>query len=468
MGGCRHGLRRLRDRLLSLIHNGHCRRSLRHRLDLLLGLSHNSGRWCSLLLPLRLLRLLHGLRHGLLLGRPAGRREARAPAVVVHHGARDGADEGVLLVRDVVAVHVLREAPERHAGAAVAPDVARGRGVEGQAPALGGEPAVGAAGGPPGGCQHEVHAQGQGVVVGRRPALALHRLAGQVHGRGARGGLRVQRHRGALEAQREGEAAGADAQGTARGPEGPQVRVLGHHGPLVVAAAHVDAAGRIHQRVLAHAHVVERPVADLQDHALVRVHGLGLVRRHAEHLAVEELDAIHEAGMPAVGLEAPPALQVGVVDLRVVPAHERHLRDEVRSGAGALEEAVEVLAHGEPAGRAAHGYHLALVVDVVHGVLPVPWNLGVPGGVLLRLLFQLLEAAHRPLVQLPRRRDHGPALRGRPPQQMPREEEAADGNGAPRREVLVRHEVRPQDNDHAGHRLHLVQLRVLGLVGLEL
>mmetsp|Transcript_119400 Transcript_119400/g.385499 ORF Transcript_119400/g.385499 Transcript_119400/m.385499 type:complete len:268 (-) Transcript_119400:3311-4114(-) len=74
MGGCRHGLRRLRDRLLSLIHNGHCRRSLRHRLDLLLGLSHNSGRWCSLLLPLRLLRLLHGLRHGLLRGRRRRRR----------------------------------------------------------------------------------------------------------------------------------------------------------------------------------------------------------------------------------------------------------------------------------------------------------------------------------------------------------------------------------------------------------
>mmetsp|Transcript_100252 Transcript_100252/g.283912 ORF Transcript_100252/g.283912 Transcript_100252/m.283912 type:complete len:720 (+) Transcript_100252:1017-3176(+) len=416
----------------------------------------------------RNVRIADGLDNRFLFCWPMRGGDAGVLAVVVHHGAGYGADQRVVLVHDVVAVDELREGLHGRRGAALAPDVAGRGGVEGHAPALGGEPARGALGGPPDGGEEDVHADADGVVVRRRPALLLHRLRGEVDGRGAGGGLRVQRHARPFEAQREGEAAGADTQGAARGPEGAALRGLGAHVPLVVPATHVHAAGRVHHGVFPHAHVVKRGVAHLEDQALVRVHGRRLVGREAEHLAVEEVDAVHERRVPAVGLVVSPAVQAGVIHLLVVPAQEWDVGGVVHRGRRHHVPGVEVLRHGELAGRAAAGDHLPLVVEVVHGVLPVPGDVGVPDGVLRGLLLELLEPGHGPVVELLGRGDHGEAADGRPLLQVPREVEAAEREAPARRVVLVRHEVGAQHHDEAGLCGDLVELRLIRRVGLQL
>mmetsp|Transcript_105877 Transcript_105877/g.306249 ORF Transcript_105877/g.306249 Transcript_105877/m.306249 type:complete len:297 (-) Transcript_105877:933-1823(-) len=210
-------------------------------------------------------RVADGLHDGLLLRGAVGRGEARATAIVVHHGARNGADIRTAVIGDHASVHHLVLRAQRHRRDAIGADVAVRGGVEGEAAAAGAEPPGGALRRPPHGCQQEVRCDGASHGARRRAALPLQRLGAQVHCRGAGGALRVQGHAGPLEAQCEGEAPGADTQRAARGTEGTEVELFVRHVPLGVAAPDIDAATRVHQSVLPHAHGMKGRVAHLED-----------------------------------------------------------------------------------------------------------------------------------------------------------------------------------------------------------
>mmetsp|Transcript_78317 Transcript_78317/g.207882 ORF Transcript_78317/g.207882 Transcript_78317/m.207882 type:complete len:231 (+) Transcript_78317:2179-2871(+) len=171
--------------------------------------------------------------------------------------------------------------------------------------------------------------------------------------------------------------------------------------------------------------------------------------------------------MPAIGLVVSPGLHVRVPDLAMVPTEEGHVRDVVGPGGGGLPQGRSLVVHAALDGRALDGHHLAGVEHVVHGVLPVARNGGVPQ-LVLRALLKLPQTVHGPFVELSGRRDHAPLLVEQVLGEVAREEEAADGNRLSGRVVLVRHEVRPQDHNHAGLRLHLVEFSVLGVVWQQL
>mmetsp|Transcript_25104 Transcript_25104/g.71507 ORF Transcript_25104/g.71507 Transcript_25104/m.71507 type:complete len:613 (+) Transcript_25104:1437-3275(+) len=386
-------------------------------------------------------------------------------AVVVHHRPGDGAYQGLVLVAHDLPIDDGVQAFDAGSGHTITARVPIGGRVEGQAAAPAGEPAGGALRGPPEGRQQEVRCDGDAQVVGRCPAFLLAGLRGQIESGSTRGGLRVQGHGGPLQSQDEGEAAGADTQRASCGPEGSEVHLLVSHTPLRVATADVHAARRPRERSLAHAHVGQGAVADLQDQALVRVHRLGLVWRQVEELAVEHLDALHEGGVVAVRLVLPPALGLVVEDLTVVPSRNRDVHHVVRRSCRSHPEDLGVLTDGRPEGSSPDSDHLALVVHVVHGLLPIPRNLWVPHGVFSVALLQLPQPIEGPFVQHRGRRGHGV---GHPLVDVRRQEEAGQDEGPARGEVLVAHEVGPEHDHGPGRRGDLVQLCVLCLIRLQL
>mmetsp|Transcript_119575 Transcript_119575/g.372569 ORF Transcript_119575/g.372569 Transcript_119575/m.372569 type:complete len:294 (+) Transcript_119575:1064-1945(+) len=172
--------------------------------------------------------------------------------------------------------------------------------------------------------------------------------------------------------------------------------------------------------------------------------------------------------MPTVGLVASPGLEVWIEDLGVVPSHQGHVRDVVRAHGGDLPQVVKILLHAALDGLSLHRHHLALVVEVVHGMLPFPGDVRVPRPVAVAIHLELPQAAHGPLVELPGRRDHLGLVLRKVLRHLAREEEAGHGEGPPRREEAVRHEFRPEDHHHARLSVDLVELRVLSMVGQQL
>mmetsp|Transcript_52269 Transcript_52269/g.138053 ORF Transcript_52269/g.138053 Transcript_52269/m.138053 type:complete len:818 (+) Transcript_52269:1136-3589(+) len=402
------------------------------------------------------------LGHQLLLGRATRRVHGCVQAVGAHDAGRDDPVQGLAVDPDLLAIHCLREALLDDEAAAVAKAVAIRGGVEGEAAARLGEQADALHLRPPDHAEDPVDAARQREVVGDAAALVEHAVRSDVAGAQRGGALRVDGHARALHAEAEAEAVRVDTRRAARGAGD-----LRDHAEDGGAAAEVDAAPGVHQLLLVVARPVAGLVADLQDHALVRIHAGGLRRGEREEAAVEELEALREGAVPQHVLLPPPRVRIRVVVRLDVPALQRDRGDEVAARHPGRVPGGELPGGAEPSGRAADSDPLLRVEHVVHLARPARRQVAdhVAGEGLL--LLQLLQARDRPPLQL--LHDGDPA--GRRGVLLVRRrgvaEEARHEMRLGEREVLVRHHVRPEHDDASRNRGHLEGLGLL-VEGLQL
>ncbi|ONK15519.1 hypothetical protein STBA_63400 [Streptomyces sp. MP131-18] len=236
-----------------------------------------------------------------LLGRPVGRGQAVARAVLVDGGAADDGEHFVPVAPRV------RKTFEQQDSGALAPAGAVGRGGERLAPAVGREAAL------PAELDEQVGRRHEGDRAGERQIAlaAAQRLRGQVQGdqRGGAGG--VDGDGRALEAERVGDAPGHDAGRGARGTvtlrdvravDAPALRGLGQQRRVVLpVGARVDGGTAAAERARVDARAFEQLPGEFQHQALLRVHGQRLARADAEEVGVEVGDAVEERALPHVG-----------------------------------------------------------------------------------------------------------------------------------------------------------------------
>lgn len=233
--------------------------------------------------PGRRVRLAEHLR----LGGPAGGGETVPAAVVVDRAAAQHP-------MDPVAVgERAGEGFEQYETAALAPDEAVGPGVEGEAPAVGREPAEGC------GAERAVVREIE-VDTARERGVAFavaQALAGRVH-RDQRGRLaRVHHHAGAAGAQQIREPVGDHAalkigQGVV-GDRGVAVPPQ-QSGVVVVDGADEHPRTPVGDPGRCEARVLQGFPAQFEHQPLLGVHGAGLARRYAEEVGVEVVDAVQE------------------------------------------------------------------------------------------------------------------------------------------------------------------------------
>mmetsp|Transcript_61872 Transcript_61872/g.180835 ORF Transcript_61872/g.180835 Transcript_61872/m.180835 type:complete len:282 (+) Transcript_61872:1790-2635(+) len=209
-----------------------------------------------------------------------GRVHGDVPAVVVHGGARDDAQQGLAFpLQQELVLHDLRHLLNHQAAAAVPMTPALHRGVEGRAAARLGQHAGRLLLRPVVHGHVDLDPAAQGEVVHLAAALLLESLATQVHGDQPRSILGIYSHTRSLHAEAEAEAVRRDGRRAARGPEralGARVRGPLHEAEVGAAGgvAGVHAAQGAHDLPLLQPCAKERLVAALQDDALLRVHDL--------------------------------------------------------------------------------------------------------------------------------------------------------------------------------------------------
>mmetsp|Transcript_90759 Transcript_90759/g.265665 ORF Transcript_90759/g.265665 Transcript_90759/m.265665 type:complete len:547 (-) Transcript_90759:572-2212(-) len=406
------------------------------------------------------------LHHGLLHAGAVGRLHGGHSAVLVLDHACNDPKELVLLVLDDLAVDHLRGALEAYAGTSVAADVPVCRRVEAQTSPRVGKPALHAVVLPPHGRNHEVNAYRNRAIVGNCKALLLHGLRRNLQSGQARCSFRGNRDGRTLHAEAEGE---APREHTETAHDTSHAAPCGVEEPLVGAAADVCAHRGVHEVLLRVPHHPQRVVALLHEAPLVGVQAAGLVGREVEELVVEELDALREAAVPAVGLSVLPAFRVGIVVFIVVPSNLGNLRGVVHSSCCALEPFIYVVAAGLVNTHATNAADLSLPVGVVHGPAPALGNGRVPSGVALVLHdLQLLQPVEGPVLNgLGSRDQEVPTLRGSLLEHVCHEE-GADGDPLAVRHEAVGHRVGAEHDRGARQRLDRERLRKLRAVGLHL
>mmetsp|Transcript_43256 Transcript_43256/g.137576 ORF Transcript_43256/g.137576 Transcript_43256/m.137576 type:complete len:212 (-) Transcript_43256:333-968(-) len=119
--------------------------------------------------------------------------------------------------------------------------------------------------------------------------------------------------------------------------------------------------------------------------------------------------------------------------------------------------------------HAAKAAHLPLVERLVHGFAPAIWDVHIPCGIpeFFHLL-QDLEPLHCPIVDNLRCRGEAPPTVWSPLLHRVRHVETGERVEVTRRGELVGHRVGTHEDHRARSSLHLVRLRVLGVVGLHL
>ena len=125
----------------------------------------------------------------------------------------------------------------------------------------------------------------------------------------------------------------------------------------------------------------------------------GLVGRHAEHLTIKELNAIHKASMFAVGFEVSPTFRIWIIDFLMIPANARYILWVVRCKSGSHAKGIWRLGRWHFASLTFHCNHLALVKHMIHSTLPFPGNVRVPKLGVQVLFLQLPKPVHCPIIQ---------------------------------------------------------------------
>ena len=100
-----------------------------------------------------------------------------------------------------------------------------------------------------------------------------------------------------------------------------------HVGIVGAGGADIDAGRRRVQAIGRQPGIFQRLPANLQQHALLRIHAVGLARRKAEELGIELVDMIAESGGRRGDLAG--SLGIGIVKRLVIPAILRHGADGV-------------------------------------------------------------------------------------------------------------------------------------------
>mmetsp|Transcript_54362 Transcript_54362/g.168292 ORF Transcript_54362/g.168292 Transcript_54362/m.168292 type:complete len:532 (-) Transcript_54362:568-2163(-) len=295
----------------------------------------------------------HGVQ-ALLLGWPVGRRQARAPAVLVGLASSKAC-------QNLAVVHVLFDLEESGTAELAAGVAVRG-GVEGEGPTLVAEHAGRAAAHEGAVVKHQVQAIDDGA--GHR--LEVFESQVQLRDVGADKGRRAGRvdgHASALQVQRVGEAVGRDSVGRGRcavSPAEVEAACRAHAHPVVLVNAHevADVLRLALQAPLVPTTFQESHVGHLHDLPLARVHTPGLCWGDLKELAVKQVHTFNaKAAVPGVG--SAPDL-VGVVIGRVVVTRKGDVRQTV---CGCLANAVPelVLAVSPRAVAAVHRVHGALL-----------------------------------------------------------------------------------------------------------
>mmetsp|Transcript_38261 Transcript_38261/g.121580 ORF Transcript_38261/g.121580 Transcript_38261/m.121580 type:complete len:707 (-) Transcript_38261:152-2272(-) len=316
------------------------------------------------------LRLAERLVDDVLHGRAVGRREGGAPAALVGGGAHERPQEVPALVNHHLVVDLARHGLQQQRDGALAPHEALAGGVVGEDAAHAGEPAAGGAVDEEEGAEHQAPALAEGEGDGLPPARAREVGAGEVHGHQRRGRLDVYADARALEAVDEGEAAAGDTAATAADAAGRAV--LLREAPLRGrGVGDVHAAPGVHDVRDLVAVADQRLVTCLHGHSVARVHARRLRAGDSEERVVEELRAIDEGAVPAVGLVPLPALWVRVVGALVVVAHDGDLLDVVRAGGEGVGPGHGLVGGALLDGGGPHGDVLADEARVVHDELPV-------------------------------------------------------------------------------------------------
>ncbi|BCM72770.1 hypothetical protein EASAB2608_08104 [Streptomyces sp. EAS-AB2608] len=276
-----------------------------------------------------------------LLGGAVGGGQAVGGAVGVDGGAADQGEHPV-----AVAARVGEALDDEHAGA-LAPAGAVGRGGEGLAAAVGGQPAL------PGEVDEGVRRRHDGDTADQREvALALPQRLGRQVQRDQRGGAGgVDGDGRALQAEGVGDPAGDDAAEAAVAEVGGEV--LGDLGEpaavVVVHDAREDAGAGAAQPVRVDGGALQRLPGHLQQQPLLRVHGGGLAGADAEEGGVELGGVVQEGALAGVG--AAGGARLGVVQRLGVPAA---VRGEAADRVDAVgDEPPQVLRGADPAGVAA-------------------------------------------------------------------------------------------------------------------
>mmetsp|Transcript_98612 Transcript_98612/g.279482 ORF Transcript_98612/g.279482 Transcript_98612/m.279482 type:complete len:373 (+) Transcript_98612:1410-2528(+) len=220
-------------------------------------------------------RHARGLRHHLLEGHAADRRDARPHAGLVDGDARDGPEGALPLVEYHFVVDHLGVCLQDQGYAALAPGVAAGGGVEGEGAAEHAEVAPRGAVGQVHLRQDHVPARAHGVRYGLPVPGPREVRAGVLDRDQGRGGLDVAGKAGAFEAVGEGEAPAGDA--AAGAADAAALEVLLRGPPLAGRRVrHVHAPPGVHDRgdLVPGAH--QGLVAGLHAHAVPYVHAGGL------------------------------------------------------------------------------------------------------------------------------------------------------------------------------------------------
>ena len=271
-----------------------------------------------------------------------GRGQPVAGAVLVDGGAADESED--------VMPEPLRvgEALEQQHADALAPAGAVGGGGEGLATPVGREPALARELDEDGGRGHDGDAAGEG----QRALPLAQRGAGEVQRdeRGGAGG--VEGDGGTLQAEAVGDAPGEDAAEVAGAEVALELLALGCGGLLGVVVVHgagEDAGGASAQGERIEAGVLESLPADLEQEALLGVHGERLAGADAEELGIEIPGAGEKGAGARVG--GAGAVGIGVVEPVEIPAA---IGGEAADGVGAGgEQPPEILGAAHAAGVAA-------------------------------------------------------------------------------------------------------------------
>mmetsp|Transcript_55786 Transcript_55786/g.157147 ORF Transcript_55786/g.157147 Transcript_55786/m.157147 type:complete len:221 (-) Transcript_55786:572-1234(-) len=208
----------------------------------------------------------------------------------------------------------------------------------------------------------------------------------------------------------------------------------------------------------------KRLIANFKLNPLLWVHDPGFPGRYGKHPAVKEVCAIHESDVFLVSLVISPALRVRVILVLIVPPHQRNCLDEICAGEGRAKPGVRIPRRGVPDAGAAAGHGLPFEALVVHRDEPVARHIST--GVLVFLIFQLLQPVHRPRLEVAHDRAQLYVLTALYVG-FCQHHEATEQYGI-LGQVPGPQDVRPQHDHRARPRLHLVDLRLVIIVHAEL
>mmetsp|Transcript_16952 Transcript_16952/g.49641 ORF Transcript_16952/g.49641 Transcript_16952/m.49641 type:complete len:222 (+) Transcript_16952:1246-1911(+) len=185
----------------------------------------------------------NGIGDNLLLGQAVRGTQGGALAVCVDVAARNHPNKRLVRVLlHHLAVNLANHRLHCHCSHALASHIAGRADIEGEAAALGREPAHGAVLGPPDGRQHELRPDAHPEVGGERAAFLLDGLGSHVDGRETGRGVRVNGHAGALDAKDEREPVRCYTPSCPRWPTTSHVHGLVHEAPVAEGMTHVHAA----------------------------------------------------------------------------------------------------------------------------------------------------------------------------------------------------------------------------------